>query len=688
MVKGLQFNDAYTVTVTETPASDADADPTPPAPVSGVVLTTTCSHSNGTPVADPSDLRYSILEGDPTLFSIGESSGEFSVADQPFDYEEQPWYLVHLLCYLDSDPSSNGTGTVNVTIGPVNEYLPEITPSTITIALLREDDPVGKVVAALAPRNASFTYSATDRDDGPDGRILFDLTQGDSFQNQQVFDLDPDTGTLTLTRALDVDGLPGDETFDRLDISITACNEGIPVSICNNIALTVFITAADDNDPQFLRSQYRASVLESALNGTLVVQANCVDEDKGIGSTEGIAFGSGTPNSVLETFEVNSTGAVLLKGELDYRNTTGYQFQLVCSDGDTTATTQVTVTVLPLNDNDPQFLQSEYTARLPETAAIGTLVVQVKCEDQDIVTGNNENMTFDNRTSNSVLAVFELRLTVEVVDKTLLGAVFLKGGLDYENTTGYQFRLVCSDRDTTATTQVTVTVLPVNDNPPHFMITEDRYEFSVERISPTGHTVGQVEATDEDVGTGNDITYSIETNSNFAINAETGEITVEDYVLAIEGSSFDMKVYASDGELSVNATVHIRVTGPLTILEIAVVSASVVLQLILMAIVICCCCYCCIWKSKLRYEHAFAHSLHACSCTCKAGCLLVAIACMGGRALTAKVRDPQFNPGWLPVFHSSLKIFPSLSSCICLAIYMPTIRHSITICNWHNYSLM
>ena len=35
-----------------------------------------------------------------------------------------------------------------------------------------------------------------------------------------------------------------------------------------------------------------------------------------------------------------------------------------------------------------------------------------------------------------------------------------------------------------------------------------------------------------------------------------------------------------------------------------------------------------------------------------------------GRALTAKVRGPRFNPGWLPGFHSSLKIFPSLSSCM------------------------
>ena len=71
MVKGL---------VTETPASDADAYSTPPAPVTDVVLTTTCSHSNGTPVADPSDLRYfySILEGDSTLFSILESPVESS----------------------------------------------------------------------------------------------------------------------------------------------------------------------------------------------------------------------------------------------------------------------------------------------------------------------------------------------------------------------------------------------------------------------------------------------------------------------------------------------------------------------------------------------------------------------------------------------------------------------------------
>ena len=45
----------------------------------------------------------------------------------------------------------------------------------------------------------------------------------------------------------------------------------------------------------------------------------------------------------------------------------------------------------------------------------------------------------------------------------------------------------------------------------------------------------------------------------------------------------------------------------------------------------------------------------------KAGCHLGGHS-SGGRALMTKVRGPQFNPGWLPVFHGSLNIFPSLSS--------------------------
>ena len=49
-----------------------------------------------------------------------------------------------------------------------------------------------------------------------------------------------------------------------------------------------------------------------------------------------------------------------------------------------------------------------------------------------------------------------------------------------------------------------------------------------------------------------------------------------------------------------------------------------------------------------------------CSCSDIEGWLSPGGHSSGGRALTAEVRGPRFNPGWLPVFRSSLKIFLTL----------------------------
>ena len=99
-MSGLQFDDdAYVVQVTETQASDADVELTPPNPVTGNVLSVTCTHRNSTPVADPSDLRYSISSGADGRFSIDATSGEFSIADVPFDYEQRHCPLECLCLY-------------------------------------------------------------------------------------------------------------------------------------------------------------------------------------------------------------------------------------------------------------------------------------------------------------------------------------------------------------------------------------------------------------------------------------------------------------------------------------------------------------------------------------------------------------------------------------------------------------
>lgn len=213
----LLFNETkYTVTVTETPANDSTIDSSPSTPVVGAVVTTMCTGDDGTPTQG---LRYSILEGDVNAFSIDVMTGQFSVSHQPFDYEEQQWYLVTLLCYLASDHSTNGTGEVNVTIAPINEYLPVITGSSgSNIIQLHEDKPVGISVASTIPGMALFTYTATDKDIGPGGKIIFAI----SSSSMDYFDLNLTTGRLSLQRELDFDNLQGE---NPVNIFITACNE-------------------------------------------------------------------------------------------------------------------------------------------------------------------------------------------------------------------------------------------------------------------------------------------------------------------------------------------------------------------------------------------------------------------------------------------------------------------------------
>ena len=389
--RGLKFNDEYEATVVETPNDDSDpliSDP--PTPVTGVVATALCVDDEGNPVNDP--LVYSIMDGYDTmsLFSIDSGTGDFSVADVPFDYEERQWYLVPIVCSLSSDPSRNASGSVNVSIGPLNEYLPRFDDFGLTTFSIRETTPSGKVLAAtdhsLEPE---ATYTVSDRDKGPDGVIVFSLHASRNNADDRFFNLDTATGTLTLNTQLDVDDLPN--AFQRLDISITICNMNVTIEICALNDFIVFVTSDNDLTPMFTEPLYTASINESESNGTVVLQAVCVDADRGVGGVESIAFSDETLQSTVNTFELHYIPGtkyavdLSLVTQLDYENTRDYTFQLVCSDGSHTDTAEVKIDVLPVNDNLPAFDRDQYEFSLDraDPSPTDTIIGTVRATDAD-----------------------------------------------------------------------------------------------------------------------------------------------------------------------------------------------------------------------------------------------------------------------------------------------------------------
>ena len=442
---GLRFTDnTYVVTVWETPASDSDIRliSDSPTPLSGVVVTTRCINDNGTPVVDVADVRYSIVERNAGLFTINTITGEFSVVNKPFDYEEQPWYLVRLLCYLNSNSNENGTGAINVTIGPLNEYLPQFEDSASAPISIPETTPRGAIIAATdSSIGPLLTYSAVDLDSGPDGTILYILeTSGDD----RFFVLNEESGTLTLSVELDIDDLP--TNFQRLEISILICNKNITLDICNSKIFTIFVTPVNEFAPVFTNPRYIASVNETELIGTAILEVVCMDDDGMADNVLSITFHSDTPGSVLAAFELSS-GSLLLRSELDYENTTQYDFLLVCSDGDKSNTTQITVNVLPQNDNVPYFTLAYYefsadrSAPYPSDTTIGV----VQADDDD----SNDVLSY------SIDSSSHFNINKETGEITLKGYLYVKDGRTFD------FEVIASDgeHETTAHVRVTTTGL-------------------------------------------------------------------------------------------------------------------------------------------------------------------------------------------------------------------------------------
>ena len=410
-------------------------------------------------------------------FSLDPNTGALSVTAD-LDFETQTFYSFNISCISATDPNLSDTAAVEITIEPVNEFLPVIIPSSILLGFT-ETVEVGSIIVSQDIRQ----YSASDGDDGPHGNLTFTFGDDNDPTDEMHFNLNFLTGDLTLRESIDVDSVDGN--FVIFGLIIVACDSFPPRTDCPNLQINFFVSADNDNIPQFLQSSYSIHTPESTpLNTTLSV-VECTDADVGIGAFEGIEFQNVTDPQM---WTLNTDGALKLNRQLDFETTQRYEFTLRCYD-------------------------------------TGGL--------QDIV-------------------------------------------------------------------PVTVNVLPVNDLPPAFNITE--YSFTASRLSPLGdERVGQVTATDADQVVGNSITYFIQGNGNFAIDPDNGVITVSDYIFNFEGSSFEFTVIASDGMFRTTASVEITVEGLLSIAEVIIIAISCVVLLVIICICGCCCCYHkCPWVQRLK----------------------------------------------------------------------------------------
>lgn len=272
-----------------------------------------------------------VLEGETNMpFTLGPVDGLLRVSGK-LDRESQISYMLNVTARDRGEPPKSTRSQVYVKILDENDNAPIFDPKQYT-ASVAENASIGAMVLQV---------SATDIDDGANGRVRFSIVGGDDNRD---FMISEDSGIVRVSKNLNY------ERKARYVLSIKAEDSAADLGLAydndkgrNRLThlfenrydlaeLTIVITDINDNPPTFLDSPYIAYVMENVVppNGGFVLSVQAYDAD--------------TPpfNSLVryflkegdtDLFRINaSTGEISLLRSLDREAKSEYTLTLVAMD--------------------------------------------------------------------------------------------------------------------------------------------------------------------------------------------------------------------------------------------------------------------------------------------------------------------------------------------------------------------
>lgn len=410
----------------------------------------------------------------------------------------------------------SATVKVFITVLDENDNVPQFSEKRYVVAV-KED---------VRPHSEILRVSATDRDKDSNAAVHYNIISGNS---RGQFSIDSVTGEIQVVAPLDY------ESEREYTLRVRAQDNGRPPLSNNTGIVSVQVTDVNDNPPIFVSTPFQASVLESAPVGSSILHIQAIDTDSGDNARLEYRL---TGTSSDTPFIINSaTGWVTVRSALDRESVEHYFFGVEARDygmPPLSATASVTITVMDVNDNRPEFLQKEYYARLNEDAAVGTSVVTVTAVDRDVnsavtyqITGGNTRNRFAISTAGGA------------------GLLTLALPLDYKQERRYVLTVTASDRTLHDICQVHINITDANTHRPVFQ--SAHYSVSVNEDRPPGSTVVVISATDDDVGENARITYFLEDNiPQFRIDPATGAITLQAELDYEDQMTYTLAITAKD----------------------------------------------------------------------------------------------------------------------------------------------
>ena len=331
--------------------------------------------------------------------------------------------------------------------------------------------------------------------------------------------------------------------------------------------VTVNLLDANDHDP-IVRFRYFpatadfATVDENAQNGSVVAAVSVIDFDEGANGETTVEIVAGNELLHFRLEETPSFHIVRVNGVLDREKIGKYNLTILATDSGSPArkaTAFLIIHVNDVNDHEPIFEKSEYSAVLSELVPVGTYVAGITATDQD--TGINSNIFY------AIVAGNEQQwFDIDAIT----GLITTHSRLDRERQDAVELRISARDGGPNprwAYTHIKITILDENDERPMFVgQREKRVELS--ENTPPNTMVALLTAVDHDQGTNGSVSYAFDADTEqrypaiFAIDTTTGRVTTRTKLDRELIGQYEIKVVARDQgnpPLSSTATVVLRV---------------------------------------------------------------------------------------------------------------------------------
>ncbi|XP_062839712.1 protocadherin Fat 4 [Anolis carolinensis] len=463
------------------------------------------------------------------LFTIGRHTGVIQTAAILDREQGARLYLVDVYAIEKSAAlPRTQRAEVEITLQDVNDN-PPVFPTDMLDLTVEENIGDGSKIMQL---------TAMDADEGANALVTYTIISGADGS----FHIDPESGELIATKRLDR------ERRSKYSLLVRA-DDGLQSS---DMRINITVSDVNDHIPKFSKLWYSFDIPEDTTPGSLVAAILATDEDSGVNGEITYTVSEDDGDG---TFFLNPvTGVFNLTCMLDYEMQQYYILTIRAEDGGGQSTTvRVYINILDVNDNAPIFSMDSYSTSLMENLSPGSTIFLFNVTDAD--DGYNSQLSYS-ITSGDSLSQFN-------IDKN--GILSIRKPLDRESQSFYSLIVQVHDMASlptsrfTSTTQVSIILLDVNDNPPSFISPKLTY---IPENTPVDTIVFKAQATDPDSGPNSYIEYSLlnPSGKKFSICTIDGEVRLTGELDRETVSNYTLTIIATDkGQPSLSSSTNVVV---------------------------------------------------------------------------------------------------------------------------------